>query len=132
MNKEDYKEVSFLLPKAPSLNQFYAGRHFSVRLKYKKEYNEHIKKCLDQYDKFFADTFKIDLIHNTRYDCDNAIVTVKFVADYLKDNGYVTDDSKKYFKGLSIRVVDDGETVEKDSVLVKIKLYGYEEKLSDL
>lgn len=131
MSKEDYREVTFLLPKAPSLNQFYAGRHYSVRQKYKKEYNAEIKNVFDRYDKFFADTYKIDLVHNTRYDCDNVIITIKFISDYLKDNGYVTDDSKKYFKGLSIRVADDGEDVEKNEILVSLKLYGYEE-LPDL
>jgi len=127
MSKQEYKEIDFTLPKAPSLNQFYAGRHYSVRQKYKKEYNEEIKNVFDQYDKFFADTYKIDLVHNTRYDCDNVIITIKFISDYLKDNGYVTDDSKKYFKSLSIRVAEDGEVIEKNSISVKIKLYGYQE-----
>jgi hypothetical protein len=127
MSKQEYKEIDFTLPKAPSLNQFYAGRHYSVRQKYKKEYNAEIKNVFDQYDKFFADTYKIDLVHNTRYDCDNVIITIKFISDYLKDNGYVTDDSKKYFKSLSIRVAEDGEVVEKNSISVKIKLYGYQE-----
>jgi hypothetical protein len=127
MSKQEYKEIDFTLPKAPSLNQFYAGRHYSVRQKYKKEYNAEIKNVFDQYDKFFADTYKIDLVHNTRYDCDNVIITIKFISDYLKDNGYVTDDSKKYFKSLSIRVAEDGEVIEKNSISVKIKLYGYQE-----
>lgn len=127
MSKQEYKEIDFTLPKAPSLNQFYAGRHYSVRQKYKKEYNEEIKNVFDQYDKFFADTYKIDLVHNTRYDCDNVIITIKFISDYLKDNGYVTDDSKKYFKSLSISVAEDGEVIEKNSISVKIKLYGYQE-----
>ena len=127
MSKQEYKEIDFTLPKAPSLNQFYAGRHYSVRQKYKKEYNAEIKNVFDQFDKFFADTYKIDLVHNTRYDCDNVIITIKFISDYLKDNGYVTDDSKKYFKSLSIRVAKDGEVIEKNSISVKIKLYGYQE-----
>ena len=127
MSKQEYKEIDFTLPRAPSLNQFYAGRHYSVRQKYKKEYNAEIKNVFDQYDKFFADTYKIDLVHNTRYDCDNVIITIKFISDYLKDNGYVTDDSKKYFKSLSIRVAEDGEVIEKNSISVKIKLYGYQE-----
>jgi hypothetical protein len=127
MSKQEYKEIDFTLPKAPSLNQFYAGRHYSVRQKYKKEYNAEIKNVFDQFDKFFADTYKIDLVHNTRYDCDNVIITIKFISDYLKDNGYVTDDSKKYFKSLSIRVAEDGEVIEKNSISVKIKLYGYQE-----
>jgi hypothetical protein len=127
MSKQEYKEIDFTLPKAPSLNQFYAGRHYSVRQKYKKEDTAENKNVFDQFDKFFADTYKIDLVHNTRYDCDNVIITIKFISDYLKDNGYVTDDSKKYFKSLSIRVAEDGEVIEKNSISVKIKLYGYQE-----
>ena len=122
--KEEYREVTFELPKPPSLNKFYAGKHFAVRMKYKKDYNVHIKEALSQIDPFFADTFKISMVHNTRYDCDNAILTIKFLADYLKDNGYVTDDSKKYFKGLAIRTIEDGENIEKDKILVRLKLYG--------
>lgn len=126
--KEEYREVTFTLPKPPSLNQFYAGKHFAVRQKYKKEYNEHIKEALSQIDPFHADTFKICMVHNTRYDCDNTILSIKFLSDYLKDNGYVTDDSKKYFKGLDIRVIRDGEDIEKDKVFIRLKLYGVTEQ----
>jgi hypothetical protein len=35
---DDYKEITIVLPKPPSLNQFYAGRHYSVRTKHKAEY----------------------------------------------------------------------------------------------
>ena len=125
--KEEYKEVTFSLPKPPSLNKFYAGKHFAVRIKYKKDYNEHIEEQLKAFDKFHAETFQIDVVHNTRYDCDNVILVIKFLADYLKDNGYVNDDSKKYFKGLNIRVKRDGEPIEKDEVSVTLKLHNYTE-----
>lgn len=124
--KKEYKEVVFCLPKPPSLNQFYAGKHFAVRQKYKKEYNAHIKKALEEFDQFYSETYKIDIVHNTRYDCDNVILAIKFLADYLKDNGYVTDDTKRYFKGLNIRVKQDDEPIEKNEIQVKLKLYEYE------
>ncbi len=127
--KEEYREVIFSLPKPPSLNKFYAGKHFAIRMKYKKDYNVHVKKQLEAFDKFHAETFKIDIVHNTRYDCDNVILVIKFLADYLKDNGYVNDDSKKYFKGFNIRVKHDDEFIEKDEVLVTLKLNNCTEQL---
>lgn len=125
--KKEYREVTFSLPKPPSLNQFYAGKHFAVRQKYKKEYNEHIKKALAEFDQFYSETYKIDIVHNTRYDCDNVILAIKFLADYLKENGYATDDTKRYFKGLSIRAKYDDEPIEKDKIQVTLRLFEYEE-----
>ena len=83
--KEEYREVIFSLPKPPSLNKFYAGKHFAIRMKYKKDYNVHVKKQLD--------------------------------------------DSKKYFKGFNIRVKHDDEFIEKDEVLVTLKLNNCTEQL---
>ncbi len=125
---EDFIEIEFTLPKPPSLNQYFNSKHWAIKAKHKNEYNKHIEESLNKYDKFFAQTYRIDIVHNTRYDCDNTIIAIKFISDYLKDNGYVTDDTKKYFKGLSIRVADDGEDIEKNHVLVKIKIYDYEQQ----
>jgi Holliday junction resolvase RusA-like endonuclease len=124
---KEHVEIRLMLPKPPSLNKYFNSKHWGVQTKYKKEYNGYIKEAMDQYEKFYAATYKIDVIHNTRYDCDNAIIAVKFISDYLKDNGYVTDDTRKYFKGLSIRVAEDADGVNKNEVLVKIKLYDYEQ-----
>jgi len=125
--QKDTVEIEFFLPKPPSLNQYFNSKHWAIKAKHKNEYNNHIKERMDQYDKFFAGTYRIDIVHNTRLDCDNTIIAVKFISDYLKDNGYVQDDTRKYFKGLSIRVADDGENIEKNTIFVKIKLYNYEQ-----
>ena len=121
-------EIDLNLPKPPSLNQFYAGRHFTVRQKYKKEYFNALEEAFKNYDEFFAETFEIDVFHNSRYDTDNCILAIKFTADYLRHRNFVKDDTKKYFKKLSIRVQED---LPKDIFKVKLKLYGYKE-LSDL
>lgn len=121
------EEIEFILPKPPSLNQYFNSKHWAIKAKHKNEYNKHIKECMDRFDKFFAGTYRIDIVHNTRLDCDNTIIAVKFISDYLKDHGYVTDDSKKYFKGFSIRVADDDDDLKKNTVFVKIKLYDYEQ-----
>ena len=117
-------EIELDLPKPPSLNQYYAGKHFSVRLKHKKEYFNALEEAFKNYDEFFAETFDIDVFHNSRYDTDNCILAVKFTADYLRHRGWVKDDTKKYFKKLSIKVDDE---MSKDIFKVKIKLYGYKE-----
>jgi Holliday junction resolvase RusA-like endonuclease len=121
-------EIELNLPKPPSLNQFYAGRHFTVRQKYKKEYFNALEEAFKNYDEFFAETFEIDVFHNSRYDTDNCILAIKFTADYLRHRNFVKDDTKKYFKKLSIRVQED---LPKDIFKVKLKLYGYKE-LSEL
>ncbi len=116
--------IELNLPKPPSLNQFYAGRHFTVRQKYKKEYFESLEKAFEIYDEFTAEHFEIHVTHNSRYDTDNCILAIKFTADYLRHRGFVKDDTKKYFKQLSIKV---DENQEKNIFKVKIKLYGYKE-----
>lgn len=115
-------EIELNLPKPPSLNQFYAGRHFTVRQKYKKEYFNALEEAFKNYDEFFAETFEIDVFHNSRYDTDNCILAIKFTADYLRHRNFVKDDTKKYFKKLSIGVQED---LPKDIFKVKLKLYGY-------
>jgi len=117
-------EIDLNLPKPPSLNQFYAGRHFSVRQKYKKQYFEELDKAFEAYDEFTAETFSIHVLHNSRYDTDNCILAIKFTADYLRHRNWVEDDNKKYFKKLSIEVQED---LPKDIFKVKLKLYGYKE-----
>lgn len=118
----DYNEVKITLPKPPSLNQFYAGKHWTIRSKKKSEYWSYIAKELDSLDRFHMERFSIDVRYNCRYDVDNAIVCSKFLADYLRNNGYVDDDTPKYF--FSQKTQYDPE-LEKDSFLVNIKCYGY-------
>lgn len=117
-------EITLELPKPPSLNQFYAGRHFTVRQKYKKQYFEALEEAFKEYDEFTAESFEVHVSHNSRYDTDNCILAIKFAADYLRHRGFVKDDTKKYFKKLSIKVDED---MEKTIFRIKIKLYGYQE-----
>jgi hypothetical protein len=95
--KIDYNEVTLTLPKPPSLNKWYSGKHWSIRKKQKESYSASIKDQLERIDKFTMDRFKVDVEYNCRYDVDNAITCVKFLADYLRGDGYVVDDTPKYF-----------------------------------
>lgn len=119
----EYTEILLELPKPPSLNKFYAGKHYAVRQNYKKKYFEQIKLSLENHDKFWMDTFEIHVLYNCRYDVDNAICCCKFLADYLRYEGYVKDDSPKFFKKQSTAY--DGD-LGKDLFVAKIKGYGYE------
>jgi hypothetical protein len=53
---------------------------------------------------------------------DNSVVAVKFLADYLRYNGYVHDDTPKYF--VDLRITFDGD-LKKDQYLAKIICYNY-------
>jgi hypothetical protein len=66
--------------------------------------------------------FAIHLRYNSRYDLDNSIVAVKFLADYLRYNGYVHDDTPKYF--VDLRITYDGD-LKKDQYIAKIICYNY-------
>jgi len=123
---DDYNEIEIQLPKPPSLNHFYSGKHWTSRSSKKVSYYSHIKKALDSIDSWTMDRFSIDVRYNCRYDVDNAIVCTKFLSDYLRNSGYVKDDTPKYF--ISQRTQYDA-TVEKEQFVVKIKCYGY--KLKD-
>ena len=80
----EYEEISVSLPKPPSLNQFYSGRHYAVRKKYKDKYWGEIEKAMDKLDKFTMDQMSIHVVYNCRFDVDNAICCCKFLADYCE------------------------------------------------
>jgi hypothetical protein len=120
--KIDYNEVTLTLPKPPSLNKWYSGKHWSIRKKQKESYSASIKDQLERIDKFTMDRFKVDVEYNCRYDVDNAITCVKFLADYLRGDGYVVDDTPKYFFSQSTTFNQD---LNKDEFKATIRCYGY-------
>lgn len=120
-----YNEIEIDLPKPPSLNQYYAGKHWAIRKKQKDEYSKFCKEELEKYDAFTCDTYELYIRYNSRHDVDNIILVSKFLSDTLVAMGIVKDDGNKYYKRLDIRVDKD---LPKDSFKVKLKCYG--EKLS--
>ena len=120
--KIEYNEVTITLPKPPSLNKWYSGKHWSVRKKQKESYSGHIKDQLERIDSFTMDRFAIDVQYNCRYDVDNAITCIKFLADYLRGDGYVTDDTPKYFFSQSTTF---NQELNKDEFKATIRCYGY-------
>jgi len=120
--KLEYNEVTLTLPKPPSLNKWYSGKHWAIRKKQKESYSGYIKAELEKIDKFTMDRFKIDVQYNCRYDVDNAITCIKFVADYLRGDGYVSDDTTKYFFSQSTTF---NQELKKDEFKAIICCYGY-------
>lgn len=100
----DELRVRINLMKPPSLNAYYSGGHWTKRKKAKDMNLSHIVTEFDKFDKFTAEQFEIHLMYNGRYDCDNAIIAVKFLSDAIVHLGLVADDSKKFFRRLSITV----------------------------
>jgi hypothetical protein len=118
----EYNEIEVSIPKPPSLNQLYAGKFWTYRVKQKEKYFTGLTRALEGYDKWTMDRFAVHLRYNSRYDLDNSIVAIKFLADYLRYNGYVHDDTPKYF--LELRISYDA-SLKKDQYLAKIICYNY-------
>jgi|TARA_B110000908_G_scaffold41321_1_gene50204 hypothetical protein len=118
----EYTEVELVLPKPPSLNMIYAGKHWAVRKKYKDDYKKECQKQLAKLDDFKCDSFQFFITYNSRMDIDNGILVSKFLADTLVSEGIVTDDSPKYYNKV---VISYDNTIEKNTYIVKIKCFGY-------
>jgi len=116
------EEIILTLPKPPSLNKIYAGVHWATRLKYKNDYKGSIKAELSNHDKFTCESYSLDISYNSRLDIDNGILVSKFLSDCLVQEGYVPDDTPKYFT--SVKISFDG-TLPKNTYLVKLKIKGY-------
>jgi len=86
-----------------SLNDFYAGGHWSRRHKAKLKYRAIFDILLLQAGVKWMDEYRVDLDYNSRHDCDNAVAALKFLNDSLKKK-FVKEDDPRYFKGLSINI----------------------------
>ena len=100
--------------KGVSLNQFYSQGHWGTRSALKKKYRK-------KFDELFANSrnlrwmnkFSIIIFYNSRHDLDNVTGMEKVFVDALKKevdsqtgevirSGYIEDDNKKFYKGMSI------------------------------
>ena len=95
-------DISVEVGKVPSLNSFYASKHWIVRKKAKDKFKSEILEQLNQYDKVEFKQVNVRLETNLGYDIDNCIMAVKFGMDAFKDWGGIADDTKKYFPKLTI------------------------------
>ena len=120
---EDYYEVILNLPKPPSLNAFYAGRHWTARTRAKESYFKSIEEELKDVSKFTTERFSLSVRYNCRFDVDNSIICIKFLADYLRNNDYVIDDTPKYFMKQSTAF---DPSLDKNQFVATIKCHGFQ------
>jgi Holliday junction resolvase RusA-like endonuclease len=113
--------LSLTLPKTVSLNTLYAGKHWTFRKKTKDEYKKIVEAELARYDHHFAESMSIHIRYNTRADVDNLVLVSKFTADTLVANGWIADDSPKYYHKLTITF---DKSVEKNYCEVEVRLKG--------
>lgn len=118
----DYTEIELTLPKPPSLNMIYAGKHWTYRVKKKNEYKTACKEELGKLDPFTADRIRIMVAYNSRLDIDNGILVSKFLADTLTEEGIIPDDKPKHYDKITIQF---DPTLPKNCYLVKIRCWGY-------
>lgn len=95
-------DISVKVGKVPSLNQFYASKHWAVRKKAKDKFKGEVLAQLETYDKVSFKQVVVRIEVNYRYDIDNSIMAVKFAMDAFREWGGIHDDSPKYFKRLLI------------------------------
>jgi len=82
--------------KVPSLNAFYASKHWTVRAKAKEKHCGEVLQQLQQLDKYELAHVEIKCRVHYRYDLDNSVMAIKFALDAFKQWGGVKDDSPKY------------------------------------
>jgi hypothetical protein len=100
----DPRQLSYkiVVGKVPSLNAFYASRHWTARVKAKELASKDVMSQLLKYDLEQITDVHILCRVNYRYDIDNAIMAVKFALDAFKTWGGVKDDSRKYVHSLKL------------------------------
>jgi 2-iminoacetate synthase ThiH len=110
----DPRQLSYkiVVGKVPSLNAFYASRHWTARVKAKELTSKEVMSQLEKYDLEQITDVHILCRVNYRYDIDNAIMAVKFALDAFKTWGGVKDDSRAYVQ--SLKMVHD-KTITKDT-----------------
>lgn len=118
-------DIILLLPKPPSLNMIYAGKHWTYRKKKKDEYKAICIEALEPYDAFTCESFRLDITYNSRFDIDNGILVSKFLADTLVEFGVVEDDNPKFYD--QVKIGFDGG-LPKNTYRVVIKCKGYKIK----
>lgn len=111
-------ECSVTMSKIPSLNKFYAGKHWIIRKKFKDEFRTEVLNQLEQSDPFQFETCSVHMRSNYRYDVDNTIMGVKFALDALRHWGGIPDDTPKYVRRITLEHDPD---LEKNTALITFK-----------
>jgi hypothetical protein len=115
--------------KVPSLNAFYASKHWTVRAKAKAKHCGEVLQQLQQLDKYELQHVSITCRVHYRYDLDNSVMAIKFALDAFKQWGGVKDDSPKYVDRIKMtydpslpkdtaEIIFEGYVVDSDFFLI--------------
>jgi hypothetical protein len=107
-----------------SLNKFFAGKHWTVRNKYKDYFHMLFAKLLDKKYKQ-VEHYTVTLEYNSRLDPTNTIILIKIGEDFLRHINILTDDTKKYCKSVTIIPV---ETMGKKHYKMTFTILSYASK----
>jgi hypothetical protein len=110
--------IQIALTEVPSLNKFYASKHWTIRKKFKDHFSMVILAQLSQYPKTKWDQIEVISRANVRLDLDNQIMATKFGLDTFKAWGGIPDDTTKHVK--RIEMLPD-ETLPKGLILLEFR-----------
>ena len=108
--------------KGVSLNQFYSQGHWSKRSRIKNQYKEIFEELLKGGKIKWMDQFSLLILYNSRHDCDNIVGLSKIFIDTLKGS-YIQEDSKKFYRGISIFVDESLQLNTFEFYLIQVKKY---------
>lgn len=113
---KDLITIEVTIGKIPSLNQFYAGKHWIVRKKYKDQFRSDVIAQLELLDPIQFESCIVKLRSNYRYDVDNTIMAVKFAVDALRSWGGIPDDTPKYIPKITL---EHDPELEKNTAVIQ-------------
>lgn len=119
--------------KGVSLNQFYSQGHWGTRSALKKKYRKIFDELfIHSRNLRWVDKFSLVVFYNSRHDVDNVTGMEKVFVDALKKEvdkktkevvreGYVPEDDKRFYKGMSIFVDDSLPTNTFEFIIIEHK-----------
>lgn len=107
-----------------SANQYYAGKHFSVRKKHKDSYKR-LTSVFKNYEPIDCKVdIQIEFFYKTRcLDSSNNSAMFKMIEDCLVEHGILKDDTVKYVGWVSMKSTKD-KTATEDYCIITIKKAG--------
>ena len=84
-----------------SLNEVYNSNRY-VAAATKREWKAKFRKMFTDANITPFTTFKLLLVYNSRFDCENTVAGLKIAVDILRELGLVENDDKRYYKGVAI------------------------------
>lgn len=103
---------------APSLNDWYSGKHWGTRLQVKNKYSAIFLDMMLRAGLPKMNQFNIHILYNSRHDVDNVVGVSKIFVDCMKGK-YIKDDTKKYFRGLQI---EPDESLKLNTFIITINI----------